>query len=88
MNTTTLNVAFQKTLLRQIDEVAQAESRSRSEFLREAARAYIQRRQRWSNIFDAGQQVAEKEGLTLDDVAEEIAEYRKSGFTVCLSSSI
>jgi len=77
MNTTTVNVAFQKTLLRQIDEAAQAESRSRSEFLREAARAYIQRRQRWSNIFDAGQHVAEKEGLTLDDVAEEIAEYRK-----------
>jgi len=38
MSTCTVNIAFQKDLLREIDEVAKKEYRSRSDFLREAAR--------------------------------------------------
>ena len=78
MNTTTVNIAFQKSLLYEIDQVARAESRSRSEFLREAARAYIQRKQRWDDIFMMGQKVAKENGLRPEDVAKEIASYRKS----------
>ena len=39
MSTTTVNIAFQDSLLREIDQVARMESRSRYEFLREAALA-------------------------------------------------
>jgi len=77
MGTKTVNIAFQESLLREIDEVAQMESRSRSDFLREAARAYICRKQRWINIFATGREIAEREGLTAEDVEKEIKAYRK-----------
>ncbi len=75
---TTINIAFKRELLAQIDKVAKEESRSRSEFLREAARAYIQKKERWNDIFDLGRHVVEKGELSLDNVAEEIAAYRKT----------
>ena len=77
MSTCTVNIAFQKELLQQIDEMARQESRSRSEFLREAARAYIQRKKRWADIFLMGRMIAEDRGLVPEDVSGEIETYRK-----------
>ncbi|MCK5036465.1 MAG: ribbon-helix-helix protein, CopG family [Candidatus Sabulitectum sp.] len=77
MGTKTVNIAFQEGLLREIDEVARMESRSRSDFLREAARAYICRKLRWINIFAMGREIAEREELTAEDVQKEIKAYRK-----------
>jgi len=78
MSTTTVNIAFQRNLLREIDKTAQAESRSRSELLREAARAYIQRKQRWADVFAMGRQTADSKGLSPEDVSREIKAYRRS----------
>jgi len=78
MSTTTVNIAFQKDLLREIDSVARAESRSRSEFLREAARAYIQRKQHWTSIFALGRQIAKTTGITHEDVSNEIKAHRRA----------
>lgn len=78
MGTTTVNIAFQESLLREIDRVAESESRSRSELLREAARAYIERKQRWADLFAAGRQVAEDRALNPEDVAKEIRAHRKA----------
>lgn len=75
---TTVNIAFKRALLDQIDKVAKEESRSRSEFLREAARAYIQKKERWNDIFALGSRVVEKGELSLEHVAEEISAYRKT----------
>ena len=77
MSTTTVNIAFQENLLHEIDRAARAESRSRSDFLREAARAYIQRKRRWANVFTMGREIAETKGLTPEDVSKEIKAYRK-----------
>jgi len=77
MNTTTVNVSFQGSLLAEIDRVAQRESRSRSELLREAARLYIDRRRRWDKIFTYGKTVAVREQLTEEDISAEIQSYRK-----------
>ncbi len=81
MSSSTVNIAFHKKLLREIDQVAGKESRSRSEFLREAARAYIERKRRWSNIFAMGRGIAKAKGLTPGDVSGEIRAYRKSKAT-------
>lgn len=78
MNTSTVNIAFQKDLLQEIDAFAQEESRSRSDFIREAARAYIQRKRRWDAIFAMGREVAESRGLVPEDVTKEIKAHRKS----------
>ena len=76
MSNITVNISFQDTLLRDIDRVAQAETRTRSEFLREAARAYIQRKERWAGIFAMGQGVAKAKSLTPEDVEREISAHR------------
>jgi Arc/MetJ-type ribon-helix-helix transcriptional regulator len=78
MSTVTVNISFQDALLRDIDRVARGEARSRSELVREAARAYILRRDRWNGIFAVGQKIARQQGLKPDDVTDEIQAYRKS----------
>jgi CopG family transcriptional regulator/antitoxin EndoAI len=75
---TTVNISFQENLLADIDRLAKKERRSRSELLREAARLYIERKNRWDKIFATGQDIARDKGLSEEDVAEEIQAYRKS----------
>jgi len=76
MSTVTVNISFQEALLRDIDRVARGEARSRSDLLREAAREYIRRRERWDGIFAAGQKIARQRGLRSEDVAAEIEAFR------------
>ncbi|EMO95400.1 ribbon-helix-helix protein, CopG family [Leptospira interrogans str. UI 13372] len=40
----TVNISFEKALLKEIDKIAKREHRSRSELIREAARAYIEKK--------------------------------------------
>ena len=77
METTTVNISFKKDLLKQIDKIAQVELRSRSELIREAARAYIERKNEWSEIFNFGHKQASKLHLSPEDVMAEISKYRK-----------
>jgi CopG family transcriptional regulator / antitoxin EndoAI len=77
MRTVTVNIAFQDGLLKDIDRVARSEARSRSEFLREAARAYLQRRERWSDLFALGQDIAQRGKLQPIDVDREITAHRR-----------
>ncbi|NOR12479.1 MAG: ribbon-helix-helix protein, CopG family [Candidatus Aminicenantes bacterium] len=76
MNTNTVNISFKKDLLKKIDKLAKAESRSRSELIREAARLYIERRERWEKIFDFGLNQVKRLDLKEEAVAEEIKKYR------------
>lgn len=78
MSNVTVNISFQDGLLRDIDRVARRESRSRSELLREAARAYIQRKARWAGIFALGRKIAREKGLKPEDVSSQIRACRKS----------
>jgi CopG family transcriptional regulator/antitoxin EndoAI len=76
MSTVTVNISFQDNLLANIDRVAKRESRSRSELLREAARTYIERKERWNQIFDRTSMQSGKQALTERDVLDEISQYR------------
>ncbi len=77
MKSSTVNISFSDDLLRKIDQVAQEESRSRSELIREAARGYIERKRRWKQIFNFGKMNAAKKGIAESDIAAEIAAYRR-----------
>jgi CopG family transcriptional regulator / antitoxin EndoAI len=77
MKTGTVNISFQKDLLKQIDDVAAEESRTRSELVREAARMYIERKRRWSDMLAFGKRQTKVLGLKEEDVTEEIRKYRK-----------
>ena len=76
MSTSTVNISFKRDLLEQIDRVAVEESRTRSELIREAARLYIERKKRWKSIFEFGNAQVDRLGLTEDDIATEIEDYR------------
>jgi CopG family transcriptional regulator/antitoxin EndoAI len=76
MGTVTVNISFQDKLLANIDRIARSESRSRSELLREAARTYIERKERWNQIFDRTSMQSGKQALTERDVLDEISQYR------------
>lgn len=77
MKSSTVNISFNDELLKQIDRVAQEESRSRSELIREAARGYIERRYRWSRIFHSGKIKVARQRIIESDVESEIAAYRR-----------
>jgi len=78
MRTGTVNISFQVGLLREIDETAREESRSRSELIREAARMYIERKKRWKDVFVFGDKQAKRLRLGETDVESEISAYRRS----------
>jgi len=78
MKTGTVNISFQEGLLRQIDQTAREESRSRSELIREAARIYIERKRRWKDIFAFGEKQVRRLHLKESDVEPEIAARRES----------
>jgi len=77
MNTSTVNISFNKNLLKQIDKIAKEESRTRSELIREAARLYIERKSKWLDIFDYAKKHVSKKNISEDDILSEIKKYRK-----------
>ena len=77
MKVNTVNISFNSDLLVQIDKVAQDESRSRSELIREAARMYVERKKRWQSIFSYTAKQVKALGLKQQDVAKAIQDHRK-----------
>ena len=75
-DTSTVNISFREDLLKQIDEVARTESRSRSELVREAARMYIERKRRMDGVIESIRETVRERGITEDDVAAEVAAVR------------
>jgi metal-responsive CopG/Arc/MetJ family transcriptional regulator len=76
MSAKVINISLPEDLLREIDEAARSDSRTRSEFLREAARTYMENR-RWKSIRGWGTRTAQEMGLTEDDVERLVHEYRE-----------
>ncbi len=77
MGTRIVNISFNEDLLREIDRVAGEEARSRSEFIREAARMYLTRKERWNSIFEYGKQKAKANNLSEEDITAEINSLRR-----------
>ncbi len=73
----TVNISFNPKLLREIDKIAEEESRSRSELIREAARSYIERKKRWSNILSEGRRIGRERQITPEIIDKEISAYRR-----------
>jgi metal-responsive CopG/Arc/MetJ family transcriptional regulator len=74
----TVNISFEKALLKEIDKIAKKEHRSRSELIREAARAYIEKKSKWQAIFEFGSKTSEKSNLTEEDIFGEIKNIRRN----------
>jgi CopG family transcriptional regulator/antitoxin EndoAI len=71
-----VTISVPPDLARAVDEQAEAEGRTRSELYREAVRQYLRRRDRWDQIFAYGREVAQRTGVTEDEVVEAVLERR------------
>ena len=78
MSVSTVNISFQEDFLLQIDKVANDESRTRSELIREAVRLYIDRKKEFERIFKIGEQIGSTLEISEEDVMDEIKVYRKT----------
>lgn len=78
MSANTVNISFQSKLLKQIDSIAKEESRSRSELIRESARMYIERKNRWKSIFSLGENIQAQNAITEQDIFDEIKVVREN----------
>jgi len=78
MPVSTVNISFQDDFLVQIDQIANNESRSRSELVREAVRLYIDQKRQFDNLFKIGQQIGATLDITEEDVMSEIKKHRKA----------
>lgn len=72
-----LTISLPPVVARQLDRVARAEGRSRSDLLREAFRQYVGRLERWERIFAAGSEAGRRSGVKEADVARVVKEHRR-----------
>jgi metal-responsive CopG/Arc/MetJ family transcriptional regulator len=82
MAVSTVNISFQDDFLLQIDQIANNESRSRSELVREAVRLYIDRKREFDNLFKLGKQIGATLDISEKDVMPEIKKHRKAAHTI------
>ena len=74
----TINLSLPGKLLKLIDRQAKSEIRTRSELLREAARAYLVREQKWKDLCRYAESRAKAMGIrTEEDVDRVIQEFRR-----------
>ena len=78
MDTQMINFSIPTTLLRQMDRVAEVESRNRSEFLREAIRQYIQEREERKRDFALMRKSAERINMTEEEAYAYVEKIRNS----------
>jgi len=71
-----LSISVPPKLYKQVNKWAKKESRTKSEFLREAIRQYIEARE-WSELKKYGAQQALKLGIREEDVEDLVDEVRE-----------
>jgi CopG family transcriptional regulator/antitoxin EndoAI len=74
----TVTISLPPELARKVDRAARAEGRTRSELFREAIRQYLERQERWDQIFELGEERAKALRLRDEDVARIVEELRHS----------
>ncbi len=72
MATKTLNIALDESLLKQIDSAVKKDLGSRSEYFRRLALADLEKRERWTELTNAGRQVAQKMNITSEQQVYDI----------------
>ena len=76
MGAKVINISLPDDLLREVDDYAREEHRTRSELFREAVRQYIESR-RWRRLRESGSRTGLELGLSEEDIKRIIGEDRK-----------
>ena len=77
MSVAIVEVPFKTDLLQQIDRFIDEKFSSRTDFILEATKMYITRKQNWQNIFSLGDSLALENNLSEEDIINEIKAYRR-----------
>ena len=72
MATKTLNIALDEKLIKDIDKAVKKDMGSRSEYFRRLALDDLERRQRWEELFDAGNKLGREMGITSEEQVYQI----------------
>jgi metal-responsive CopG/Arc/MetJ family transcriptional regulator len=78
MSVSTVNIPFQDDFLFQIDQIANNESRTRSELIQNAVRLYVDQKKEFEELFKVGNRIGSTLDISEDDVMGEIKNYRKA----------
>ena len=73
--TRTITFSLPPEMAERLDQAMQKQGRSRSEFLREAVMRYIEECE-WRQLLRHGEERARRRGISPEDVAELVEEYR------------
>ena len=73
----TVTISLPPELAHEVDQLAAAEHRTRSELLREAFRQYVTNRKRWESLFAYGERQAQAVGLTSEEAVAEAVKARR-----------
>ncbi len=76
MKVSTISLSLPKGLLGKVDREAGKEDRGRSELMRVALRAYLNRKAKWGKIFVHGDKLAKKRKLKPTNLEAAITEIR------------
>lgn len=74
----TVTISLPPDLARRVEKIARAEGRSRSELFREALRQYLERKERWEQIFAFGERASRDLGVKEADVLKAVQDRRRS----------
>ena len=78
MATKTLNIALDEGLLKRIDEAVKKDLGSRSEYFRRLALEDLERRREWGELFDSGNKVGKRMGITSEkQVTKILDDYKR-----------
>lgn len=77
MQTQMINLSMPRSLLKALDNQAKKEIKTRSELLRDAIRAYLNRNQQLADLFFYGEKQAKKVKIKASQVEKIIDDYRK-----------
>ena len=80
--TKTITFSLPPEMADRVDEVMKQQGRSRSEFLREAVLRYIEECE-WRQLLQYGEERAREKGISPEDVAGLVEEYRAEVSSSC-----
>jgi len=79
MSISTINLSFQDDfLLQQIDQIANDESRTRSDIILKAVKLYIDQKHEFEELFKTGKQIGSTLDISENDIMNEIKKSRKA----------
>ncbi|TSC93605.1 MAG: CopG family transcriptional regulator [Candidatus Berkelbacteria bacterium Licking1014_85] len=78
MNTKIVNISIPGPLLKEVEQVAKEEYRTRSELFREALRDYMMNRKKLADIYSYAENQAQKTKIANANLENIISDYRKN----------